>query len=68
MAFALFALENVEAKAIQGELLKIFDDASLLYANELSALEGFINHTDYSFSINCMILGRGMTSIFSAIG
>jgi len=43
MAFALFALENVEAKTIQGELLKIFDDASLLYANELSALEGFIN-------------------------
>ncbi len=28
MTFALFALENVEAKTIQGELSKIFDDAS----------------------------------------
>lgn len=28
MSFALFALENVEAKTLQGELLKIFDDAS----------------------------------------
>lgn len=28
MTFALFALENVEAKTLQGELSKVFDDAS----------------------------------------